>query len=294
MTASADSRSSSVPGSAAVEACCAILYGDPAIELVLGDSLHPGGLAATESLLLAADLRPGARLLDLGCGTGASSWLASARLPGVSVTGLDTSEAAIARARARERVRAATTDPAADQPHAPSPPVFVRGSAVELPFEDASFDAVLAECVLSTLDKDRALTEIRRVLAPGGSLLVSDMTVSSAGSLGSDPAHPILAAALCLSGAWPPGELERSLAAHGFAAAGWRDEGSALRAMLTRVAERTDLLRVVARDLGAQLGARLGEIRSGTFEDALSALRWARAAADDGRIGYASITAVRR
>jgi len=211
----------SAPTARAIEACCAILYGDPTIELILGESLHPGGLAATDTLLHDARLDPGSRLLDLGCGTGASTWLA-ASMPGVEVTGLDTSEAALRTARsrgtAREIARGAAAGPSNEAASRPVSPMFVRGSASDLPFPDASFDAVLAECVLSTLDKERALAEIHRVLVPGGVLLLSDMTASPQGSVPHESVHPLLAAALCLSGAWRPDEVATTLASSGFIA----------------------------------------------------------------------------
>lgn len=275
-------------GDDAVEACCAILYGDPTIELVLGPSLHPGGLAATEALLSAAGLQPGTRLLDLGCGTGSSAWLASS-LAGVRVTGLDTSDGALARARSRGSSEGNVSRAAIDGAH----PTFVRGTATDLPFEDSSFDVVLAECVLSTLDKDQAIAEVHRVLTPGGRLLLSDMIVSGDAVLVEEPVHPIIGAALCLSGAWRPGELAATLAAFGFVIRTQVDGVVALRAMLDAVSARIDLLRVVRRDIGARLGERLGAVGAGTFEDAVAALAWARDAVADGRIGYTTVTATR-
>jgi hypothetical protein len=59
--------------SSAVEACCASLYGHPLVELIAGQSFHPGGLVSTRRLLDSAHLAPGARILDAGCGLGASA-----------------------------------------------------------------------------------------------------------------------------------------------------------------------------------------------------------------------------
>ncbi len=272
-----------------VEACCAVLYGDPAIELVLGESLHPGGLAATATLLDESGVPPGSRLLDLGCGTGASSWLAAER-SGLLVIGLDPSEAALRRARSRGHGRDGAAPSDADsQPD----PTFVGGIATELPFADGSFDAVLAECVLSTLDKPRALDEVRRVLVPGGRLLLSDMTIADPMVVEDAAFHPVLAAALCLGGAWLPGELEGRLDAAGFETRGPRDESASLAALLERASARIDLLRIVARDIGSGLRARLADAGAGDIRDVLAALAWARDAARDGRIGYASVVATR-
>jgi SAM-dependent methyltransferase len=96
----------------------------------------------------------GAHVLDLGCGTGYTLSL----LPeDVHAVGLDMSRAAISYARTRA--------PRAE---------LVQGSAYELPFDDASFDAVLALDVLEHLEEDtRALSEIQRVLAPNGVLIAT-------------------------------------------------------------------------------------------------------------------------
>lgn len=96
----------------------------------------------------------GARLLDLGCGTG----FTLTQLPrGVRAIGLDYSRAALGLARRR----ASSAD-------------LVRGSAYALPFADASFDAILALDVLEHLERDRdAARELRRVLAPGGAAIVT-------------------------------------------------------------------------------------------------------------------------
>ena len=120
--------------------------------------LHPGGLELTDRLLAAAGLPPGAAVLDVGCGAGATV----ARLAddhGLRVTGLDASRGQIERA--------VEARPDLD---------FVAGRAEALPFADASFDAVLCECVLSTLtDPALAVSELARVLRPEGAALVSDV-----------------------------------------------------------------------------------------------------------------------
>lgn len=101
-----------------------------------------------------ANVPPGSRVLDVGCSTGH----VIAALPGeYERTGADISAAAIELAR--------TLRPEVN---------FVAAPVEELPFEDASFDCVLALDVLSATgvdDDDRALREIRRVLRPGGVLI---------------------------------------------------------------------------------------------------------------------------
>ena len=106
--------------------------------------------------LLLAEAKPGDRVLDLGCGDGRfSRELASA---GASVVGVDVAEAALARARGGQ--------PGLDFRLAP-----VDGP---LPLEDNSFDLVWAsEVIEHVADTARWLSEVRRVLVPGGRLVLT-------------------------------------------------------------------------------------------------------------------------
>jgi ubiquinone/menaquinone biosynthesis C-methylase UbiE len=101
-------------------------------------------------------------VLDLGCGTGTLA-VALARV-GAKVTGLDGDEDALARARAK--AGAAGVDIG-----------WRHGLADELPFAEASFDAVVTTLLLHHLQpeaKAAALAECRRVLRSGGRLHVAD------------------------------------------------------------------------------------------------------------------------
>jgi SAM-dependent methyltransferase len=127
------------------------LYGCGRLANCEGASLRPGGLALTEDLIDIAGFQLGERVLDVGCGLGASTRLLLSR--GVAAIGVDIDVEAGPRA-------------------AP----FVVADAARLPFGDESLDGVLAECVLSTLaDRARALAEWSRVMKPGGRLALSDV-----------------------------------------------------------------------------------------------------------------------
>jgi ubiquinone/menaquinone biosynthesis C-methylase UbiE len=113
-----------------------------------------------------ARLAPGESVLDVGCGTGTLA-IAAARRVGTtgSVTGIDPAENLLARARGKARRARVAVD-------------FRAGTGDALPCEDASFDAVLSTLVLHHLPHDvlrAAVQEMRRVLKPGGRVLVVDI-----------------------------------------------------------------------------------------------------------------------
>jgi ubiquinone/menaquinone biosynthesis C-methylase UbiE len=108
-------------------------------------------------------LRPGMRLLDVGCGPGSITLdLAEIVAPG-ELVGIDFQEPQVVRARELAASRNIATAR------------FEVGDAYALPFPDASFDAVFAHTLLNHLrDPLRALREMHRVLRPGGVCGVCD------------------------------------------------------------------------------------------------------------------------
>lgn len=97
------------------------------------------------------------RVVEIGSGTGAQlRWYA----PGTDVTALEPDDVMRARLEARAAEAAARVR-------------VVGGRAEELPFGDGSFDAAVSAFALCTVhDPAAALAELRRVLVPGGSLLL--------------------------------------------------------------------------------------------------------------------------
>lgn len=106
-----------------------------------------------------ARVRPGERLLDLGCGTGNASMLAARA--GAEVVGLDAAPRLISVARDR-----ATTERLEVS--------FLVGDAQALPLEDEAFDIVTSVFgIVFAADAERAFAEMMRVLRVGGRALVS-------------------------------------------------------------------------------------------------------------------------
>ena len=106
--------------------------------------------------LLLAEARAGERVLDLGCGAG--RFVAALREAGADPVGVELAEAALERARA-------------NVPGADLRLVEADGS---LPLEHASVDLVWCSEVLEHIaDTEHALLEVRRVLRPGGRVLIT-------------------------------------------------------------------------------------------------------------------------
>lgn len=111
-------------------------------------------------LVEAAGIGPGQSVLDLACGTGAVTRLLAARVgSGGRVVGLDINPGMLAVARA-----------AASAPNVE----WREGSALKMPLPDATFDAAICQQGLQFFpDRSAALSELRRVLKPGGRLALS-------------------------------------------------------------------------------------------------------------------------
>lgn len=133
--------------------------------------LHPGTPAwfnlsidglqfcAMRRALALAEVAPGARILDVGCGTG--RWLRRYLSLGLDATGVDATPQMLRVARTR-----GTTAPVA------------AGEANHLPFRDGEFDVVSDVTVIQhipTAQQPQALIEMTRVLKPGGRLILFEL-----------------------------------------------------------------------------------------------------------------------
>jgi demethylmenaquinone methyltransferase/2-methoxy-6-polyprenyl-1,4-benzoquinol methylase len=178
----------------------------------------------------AAGLAGGQTAVDVACGTGALTRELAASAPGATVLGVDFSWEMVRRAAGTER--GPGTAPAA----------YLVGDALRLPLRDASADVVTIAFGLRNLpEPGRGLLEFRRVLRPGGRLVICEFSQPvvpvlrgvyrryltrlmpvAARRLTSDPeAYQYLARSI---GAWPDqAGLAGWLRQAGFTRVAWRD-----------------------------------------------------------------------
>lgn len=149
------------------------LYAQPGFRQVAGDAWRPGGLTVTRRGLALCGFPAGARLLDIGCGAGAT--LRLLRALGYRAVGCD-----------RQPDAAAAGLP------------LLCCTAAALPLRSGILDGLTCECVLSLLpDCESALQEMARVLRPSGRALLSDLFLTA----GAPSPLPGLASPSCLRGA---------------------------------------------------------------------------------------------
>jgi ubiquinone/menaquinone biosynthesis C-methylase UbiE len=157
---------------AAVSAALTALYNNDAtltIENLAGlDQFHTGGIQATRALAKRAAITASDHVLDVGGGLGGPARLLAQEI-GCQVIVIDLTEAycrvgeyLTAQAMLTDRVR------------------FQQGNALDLPFEDESFDVVWTQhSSMNIPDKARLYAQIHRVLRPGGRLALQEVTTGS-------------------------------------------------------------------------------------------------------------------
>lgn len=180
------------------------------------DEFHSRQRAATAELARLLAPQAGDRVIDIGAGLGGPSRYLAETF-GCQVSGLDLTAEFVAVATDLTR-RTGLADRVA----------FRHGSALDLPFPDASFDLAWTQNVaMNIADRPRFYAEIRRVLKPGGRFALQDVTQGPGGDLlfpvpwSETPALSFLRTAA---------ETRALLEAAGFAVAVWHDSTAAARA----------------------------------------------------------------
>jgi arsenite methyltransferase len=151
-----------------------------------------------------ADLREGEVVLDLGSGGGIDVILSARRVGPTGIAyGLDMTDEMLALAR-RNAAEAGVTNV-----H------FLRGVIEQIPLPADSIDVVISNCVINlSTDKPAVLTEIARVLKPGGRVGVSDVVAED--HLSPDDRAARGSYAGCIAGALSRSEYVAGLEAAGF------------------------------------------------------------------------------
>ncbi len=130
------------------------------------ECFRPGGLELTQKALGKIELEAGDKVLDIGCGLGASLEFIREKHR-AEVYGVDTQPLAVLKAA--ERL---------------GPGRVLCADAVKLPFESDSFCLAMMECMLTLVpEPEKALQEALRVLRPGGFLVITALTGPCDGSL---------------------------------------------------------------------------------------------------------------
>ncbi|RDI47029.1 class I SAM-dependent methyltransferase [Nocardia mexicana] len=112
-------------------------------------------------------VRPGTRVIDVGCGQGRHSFEAYRR--GADIVAFDQSASDLADVK----VMFGAMAEAGEAPHSAKAEA-VQGDALAMPYEDGEFDVVVASEILEHIpDDDSAIAELVRVLKPGGALAVT-------------------------------------------------------------------------------------------------------------------------
>jgi SAM-dependent methyltransferase len=184
------------------------------------DELHMRGREATVELAALAGLRPDLRVLDVGSGLGGSSRYLAGRHQ-CRTTGIDLTPeyCEIAADLSRRCGLSALTD-------------FRCGSALDMPFEDGSFDLAWTQHVQMNIeDKPRLYAEILRVLRTGGRFAFHDVLAGPGGP----PHFPVhWAEEPSMSFLIAPEDLRKLLRSTGFREVAWRDRTDVSREWFLR------------------------------------------------------------
>lgn len=120
----------------------------------------------TNILLPLLNLKPGSRVLDVGCGSGALTLLLARHHPGVQFVGVDVTASLTTAAQQQAQLLGLTNVE------------FQEGDALSLPFADGAFEAAVCQTVLIHLsDPAGAIGEMNRVLKSGGTFMAAEYNI---------------------------------------------------------------------------------------------------------------------
>jgi sarcosine/dimethylglycine N-methyltransferase len=184
------------------------------------DQFHTRGLAATAELAKLVGINADMSVLDVGSGVGGPARFLAATY-GCRVTGVDLSEPFVDAARYLTERTGQSGQVS-----------FETASALELPFDEGTFDVVLLQHVaMNIADKARLYREIRRVLKSGGRFATFDVVLN-----GGAPHYPLPwartpATSFLLTAAATRDAIERA----GFRTLAWQDDSEAANAWFAQL-----------------------------------------------------------
>ncbi len=255
-----------------VKQCCARLYESDVAKLLLGESLHPGGMQLTERLGQILRLGPESCVLDVASGKGTSAIFLAERF-GCKVLGVDYGSQNVELANEQTtakglggRVR------------------FERADAEFLPVPDASFNAVICECAFCTFpNKSIAAGEFVRALRVGGQVGLSDLT---RGPVLPKELDSLLSWVACVADAQPIESYAAFLRAAGLVVEHVESHDEVLTELVQQVR---------AKLLGAEImvGLKKLDLPGVDFSAAKQMVKGVVAAIERRQMGYAIITAAK-
>ncbi|SCY21092.1 DVU_1556 family methyltransferase [Desulfoluna spongiiphila] len=188
------------------------VYEEDHVRSVTGPTIRPGGFALTDRAMAFCGFPERSRVLDAGCGCGATVRHLQRRW-GLTATGVDLSQRLLA-----DRLQ-------------DGPLELIRGDAGRLPIGTDTMDGLTCECALSIMPDPKAvLQEYHRVLKPKGYLILTDiyLRAESPRLCGSLPINA------CFSGAVTRDERTRQIEAAGFSILLWEDHTKLLKELAAR------------------------------------------------------------
>jgi ubiquinone/menaquinone biosynthesis C-methylase UbiE len=132
------------------------------IQSEMGTTKHLGGKGATDELMELCRIKPGAKILEVGCGPGITSRYLVKKHK-VKITGIDINEKMVKKAKERSK--------GIDNLE------FLVADAQNLPFKKNTFDIVFCQSVIAFVpDKKKAISEFKRVTKKGGFIGLNEGT----------------------------------------------------------------------------------------------------------------------
>ncbi len=247
------------------KSCCASLYEDKALQLLLGSSLHPGGLVMTKRLADKIGLSPADIVLDAACGLGESVRYLEAEYR-CSAFGVDLSHGLVQGTRSL-------------RPHGDAG--FLIGDGEHLPIRDNAFTAVISECSMCLMPGfEDGLSEALRILMPGGRIGITDIAIDGEIPL---ELQDVLTRFLCISHSLSWAGYPDALLAQGFRNVEVADETRSLGELLEVIRKRLLL---------AELLTAIGKISIGKeqLDRGKRLVSLARVAVERKTLRYAMLT----